>query len=142
MEKEIIVHIGLAKTGTTFLQQKVFPYLNLYFEGASYTPTAKNPIFKELIHCSSYSKNPIYTDENIFNNYKKQLWEYINKNTNNKTHKYLFSFEGLAGSYTHNCNFRYENMQLIKKLFPNAKILFIFRRQDSFVEPKYFTCIY
>ena len=50
---------------------------------------------------------------------------------------FLYSNEGLCGSYAESFRNGFTIGLNIKDLFPNAKILFIFRRQDTFLESLY-----
>ena len=92
-EKKIFIHVGLPKTGTTFLQKHFFPKLDLDYYGN----------------------------------------ELIKKTVNGKT---LFSDESFYG------NFIYERnaeciLDNIKKLYPNANILFVKRNKDKWLHSCY-----
>ncbi len=52
IEKEIFFHVGLGKTGTTFLQYRVFPY----FQGIQYIQRTKYKKSKEIIKDGESSK--------------------------------------------------------------------------------------
>ncbi|MDO5509745.1 MAG: hypothetical protein Q4F57_03510 [Weeksellaceae bacterium] len=51
-QRSIFYHVGLSKTGSTFLQKKVFPYL----EDIEYIPTNKYRKFAKLIPETSHNK--------------------------------------------------------------------------------------
>jgi len=137
MEKKIIVHIGLPKTGTTFLQSKVFPFLNFYYIGTSGEDSDHFPLYQELYRCSYYYNNPIHKDENFINFSKNKLWQYIKDNNKLNSNNYLFSFESLVGATMCDFAFQDENIEMIKNLFPNSKIFFVFRLQHNYAESVY-----
>lgn len=93
----------MPKTGTTWLQQNVFPYM----EDVNYIP------FTEWA-----KRDQLLTSE-------------LDKNKPN-----LYSSEGLAGqSFTNKENqiTGKETLQRIKRLYPNAKIIIVFRNRESWI---------
>lgn len=136
-QREIIVHTGLSKTGTTFLQKNVFPNLNLYFEGASYMKTAQEELLRNLILLSSYIPNPLHYDKSLQCEFKNDLWNYINEKNINNFEKFLFSFESFSGCSLYEYKNQDENIELIKYLFGTPKIFFVFRKQTDWIESQY-----
>ena len=91
----MILHLGLAKTGTSWLQKKVFPLMDVQY-----------------YHVGHY--------------------DVVGKKTDEKT---LFSFEGLSGTpYDDN---RYLLADQLKRLFPEAKIVVVFREKESYIKSLY-----
>lgn len=94
--KQVYFHVGLGKTGTTFLQYRVFPKL----EGLQYIQRTNYRDFKyvRLIENSSDQKFL------VSNEFDKQL--------------------------------EAESLKIVSK-YPNAKIIIVLRRQDSWIASQY-----
>ena len=107
MLKEVIIHIGYPKTGTTWLQQGYFPLVNnYYFFGEKQIP-------RELYI-------PNYKYENI-----KYLKDYFSR-----YEKIIISSESFTGPL----NLMYEYPRYFKKIFNRAKIIIFIRNQvDKYV---------
>ena len=96
---EIYLHIGLHKTGTSFLQKVIFPKIN----GIDFY----NPKLNDL------------------KNIKPKI-------------KTLISNESLAGQpYSFNQTDRYKTLNFIKKLYPNANIIFVKRNPKNWINSLY-----
>lgn len=96
-QPKIFVHIGLPKTGTTFLQEKVFPKMDINF------------ICKENLAIAKLSSKKVN----------------------------LISDEDLSHKLdTFGVN-RYEIAYRIHKLFPNAKIIIVFREKEKWLKSIY-----
>ncbi len=94
---EIFIHVGLPKTGTTFLQEKVFPKMDVNF------------ICKENLATVKLSPNKLnlISDEDL-------------------SHKIdIFGIN------------RYEVADRIHRLFPNAKIIVVFREKKKWLKSLY-----
>jgi len=96
-KKEIYIHIGLPKTGTSFLQEDVFPKMDVNF--IKYLPLkakieGKTLISDESLYGSTYLKN-----ERVASNKKI--------------------------------------MKRLKKLYPNAKIIVVFRDKKNWLKSCY-----
>jgi len=101
-EEELIIHVGLPKCGSTFLQKEIFPKL------------------KNINICNSHINTKLL---------------------NNKIN--LISNESLCG-----CTFNTiqeantnENINRLIKLFPNAKIIIIFRNKQNWLWSYYKECV-
>lgn len=107
--KKVVFHVGLHRTGTTFLQRKVFPKIKeieLFGQGNKrWNPEAK----------LSDKKINLISDENL-------------------------SFGG--ASFREHAKYspkrkRTEKAELIKKLYPNAKIIITVRNKDEWIKSMY-----
>lgn len=120
--KEVFLHIGLHKTGTTFLQEKVFPL----FKDITYLTrpyTQHNFAFNKL----QYADDSLYCKEDILHELEK-----INSN------RLLISDESFSGKPL---NFSYINRSIIakrlKEIFPDAKIMIFIRGQQELLFSHY-----
>lgn len=107
---EIFIHIGLHRTGTTFLQKNVFPKIR----DIEYYGRFKNEFFS------------------VLNNYALSVNTRVNR-------KILISDEGLSTTPFINCNettvFTYADR--LKKIFPTAKIIVTFREKKEWKKSLY-----
>jgi hypothetical protein len=120
---EVFFHIGLQKTGTTFLQRELFSKIK--DSNFQYVDGHDHP----QIFNSFRFQDPIYFDEN-------QVRQEIACLAEGKM-KLLISFEDLSGHPYNAAQARSVIADKIKRCFPNAKILFFVRRQDSFAVSSY-----
>jgi phage terminase small subunit len=134
--KKTVIHVGLPKTATTFLQLNVFPFIeNAFYRGPD--PDANDiEILKPFIHINVYFPHSAFKNTESIKNYKKELYEYIQRE-NILDRNCLFSFESLVGSNFHSFNNQDENIKTMKEIFPEGKILFVFRKQDEWIESQY-----
>lgn len=96
-----IIHVGFPKCASTFLQNKVFPYLDVHFNNAEKTIP---------FHCMEISL--------------AESDKYLKKTDLNDT---LVSYEGIVGDpYTGFTNYR-DRVDLVFKHFPDAKIIVVIR---------------
>lgn len=126
MKNKTTIHIGLHKTGTTFLQHKIFPK----FDECIYLTrpyTQHNHIFNQL----QYADDSLFDIENAINFYSQ---------FDNKT--LLISDESLTGKPLY---FSYINRsiiaQRIKAIFDNPNIVLFIRGQAKILESEYNTYI-
>ncbi len=130
-KKNIILHVGLGKTGTTFLQKKVFPFIENNFYGGVFTqtPSVLDKI-SDLIYKNDmkfYKSIEIENTKNKVNNFVQTL----------KEENIIYSDEGfVAQPYYKNSNNNNVN-NAIKQIFPNAKIFFVFRKQSDWIYSYY-----
>ncbi len=116
----IILHIGIQRTGTTFLQYNIFPNIkeinivNFYrYDGILHDVLPMAEISKLLGDVESFSNKFIRKEINNFSKNDK-----IN----------LFTNENIYCQMFERGDRRYEK---IKKIFPNAKIIFGTRNKDD-----------
>lgn len=120
---EVYFHIGLQKTGTTFLQRELFSKLNapdLQYIDGHFFPKVFNPI---------RFQDPIYFDADTIRKELTSLAQGKNK--------LLVSFEDLSGHPYNAAQSRSVIVDKIKRCFPEAKIIFFLRRQDTFAVSSY-----
>jgi len=119
--QEIICHIGFPKTGTTFLQKKVFPNI----KNVNYLAGGK---IKQLLH------DVVQKDDSFYNKFKTraQLIQLHNSNLN-----MLFSNEQLTG---HHIKTEFPNRTQIARRLKAAgvnKIIITIRNQSDVLESSY-----
>ena len=122
-QKNIILHIGLYKTGSTFIQEHLRNVkqndFKVFLGFSDYT-------FLEMVH--KYLKKP---NNKLYND----ITNIINKE---KSKNILISSEGLLGHQ----HFFYKNISkrfiLLEKLFKKPKYIIFFREQSSIIYSGYF----
>lgn len=130
--KQIILHVGLPKTGTKFIQKMVFNHIeNLYYSGqfsSNWLASDHEKYLKELIYIND--KGVKYWD--------KEKIEKINNFLDSIKEKIvLISAEALSGSpWDLFCN-QAENAYQLKKIFDSPRIFLVFRKQDDWIESYY-----
>ena len=138
-KKNIILHVGAHKTGTTFLQKQVFPFLkNVYYTGLYSKNFDKDEFHEFVCFRDAYNTyklfNPKFSNKKESSEFKK----YVSSFTSNiKEDNFLFSREALFGSSWRGYYNHFENTCLLKEFFPEAKIFLVFRRQDTWIESLY-----
>ena len=116
---DIILHIGLHKTGTTFLQKNFLKNLN--HEYIEYNPPEIMSLL-EIIFVNS---------KNIKNNMLKVKKIVELKNKNKKLKRIFLSSERISQLF---CTNNYEkNLTIIKDIFPKAKIIIFLRYQPDWL---------
>lgn len=133
----IILHIGLAKCASTYLQKKIFPYLeDVYLDWEVIHLDRQNAGKAPLPLASLYPDKEIIKDD-FYNNFKRYLVkkDEILKYAKSLNHsKIILSNE----NYTTPNIEHYSNYSLIlKDIFPKAKIIFIVRNQPDWAESFY-----
>lgn len=136
---QIIVHVGLGKTASTYLQKIVFPHLvepQNYFTSA----TSISKICPWIYHVND--KNPklglTQTEQkkrliNLHSENIKSIKEFIPANSGT----YIISSEGFVGQSYAPLKNAHLNAACIKKQFPNAKILLVLRNQSDYIRSLY-----
>lgn len=121
-----LIHIGLPRTASTFLQRQVFPKINGYdFIGVD--KTFYSTPFQKLL----------YQDESLY----KELGR--NELIDSKAENILLSNELFCGqSFGINATNRTRTALRLKKVFPEAEIILILRNQLSLLESLYAIGVY
>ena len=132
----VLIHIGYHKTGTTWLQNMLFTTENNVFE----------PISKTRKGHSSLARHFVYDDERYclspFDLNQARIQKEI-ENVKRSKHKFeqkipVISHERLSGN-PHSGGFDAKKIaSMLKKTFPNARILIVIREQKSFILSNYF----
>ena len=130
MDKEIFLHIGLPKAGSSFLQEKVFSFLNP--DELCYNPpeisTYLLPEFMRKAHVKrGYSKDEYET-------FRNKIYGFLSYH---KQKKILISNEGLCGMHFGTSIHHKYLRQLMFDLFPTAKIILVFRDQIEWFQSLY-----
>ena len=121
-------HVGLHKTGSTFLQSEVFPKL----EDVNLISFYDNNLLKKDFEYLQ-SINPIFIDENRLDNIKKYFFASKKKilvSSEQFSGNFSFQITGSGGQF-------YLNMEILKRIFPDAKIVIIFRNQLDLIISHY-----
>lgn len=126
--KNIIIHIGMPKSASTFLQKMVFPNLT----DVHYC-TYRNPLFSITRDLEFMHKDLVNIAE-----YRKKADDYIEQIKENNI---LISNEMIFGNPWHNFMNHYDMAELLKLIFPTAKILVIIRKQDDFLASCYLQAV-
>ena len=124
----VFIHVGLHKTGSTFLQSEVFPKL----EDVNLISFYDNDLLKKDFEYLQ-SINPIFIDENRLDNIKKYFFASKKKilvSSEQFSGNFSFQITGSGGQF-------YLNMEILKKIFPDAKIVIIFRNQLDLIISHY-----
>jgi len=103
-----ILHIGMQRTGTTFLQWEVFPKLNIRYISPEFFKYGNIGTLAESYHFIM-KKDTLISNENIW-------------------------YHGIKDDYE---DTRFQRLEIIYKLFPHAKIIFGIRDKDSLLKSLY-----
>lgn len=129
--RDVILHVGVHRTGTTFLQTRCFPYLkgvhHVCLENYEYSDTGSpadrlgrmagtNPLFLDLAAEKAALERSLATVEQ---------------------QTVLISMERWFGSLWYGFFNNQVNSQTFKYLFPSARIILVIRRQDTLLESLY-----
>ncbi|OGI00444.1 MAG: hypothetical protein A2Y25_11890 [Candidatus Melainabacteria bacterium GWF2_37_15] len=133
-KKEIIIHVGAHKTASTFLQEKIFNRLSdIYYTG--WHIKNKNLIDDDPLEMDLPKKlmleNPLSID---FDQEKQRIENFIQTIPENKI---IYSCEGLFGYMNQSYRDNIFLSDALKKIFPNAKIFLVVRKQDTWLESAY-----
>ena len=122
-----IIHIGMPRTASTFLQREYFPHVS-DFEFYGVDRTQYSDVFQKIL----------YQDDSCFNveEIRAELKPITEKNA-------ILSNELFVGQslYLHSTN-RSRTARRLKQFFPNAEIVLMLRNQVSLLESLYSIGIY
>lgn len=133
--KNIYIHIGIQKTGTTFLQELCFPYLKglHYVHKKNYSTPPPDGIVGRLSRIANTS--PLFLDLKKEKDELDCLLQAVKEET------VLISYERLFGNVSFNFYDNFYTTSSLKHLFPRAKIILVIRRQDDLLESLYKQCL-
>ena len=126
----VLIHVGLHKTATTFLQQSFFPGLrgSTFVHATHELPANANPIHRfvrELLF-----RNPVALDVEA---HRRAIETFTDAQPGHT----IVSSEALFGwPFENHVNFL-SNADLLAQVLPDAKIWLVLRRQDSWLESAY-----
>ncbi|MEO1435235.1 MAG: hypothetical protein AAFV80_06830 [Bacteroidota bacterium] len=119
---DTFIHIGMPKTGSTFLQTSVFPKL----EGFHFIPR------KQLVAMDAYSQL-LAADDSLYREERLIEWRDALPEK-----PFLLSDESLSGKLLHwQSSNRSQVARRLQRLFPDAKILLVLRGQQSLILSMY-----
>ena len=129
--KQIILHVGLHKTGTTFLQERVFPALpDVRFVHPLHRPRPNDGPIERFVFELLF-RNAVCLD---FEAHRAAIGAWIEAQPESTI---LISSEALVGwPFENHCNLSH-NAEWLARLFPSAKIWLVVRRQDKWVGSAY-----
>lgn len=144
---DVVIHVGLPKTGSTFLQQKIFPHTykyEFYTTNKQRWPSELNWIYG-INHPSIVSKtiNTNRLDKIKVEGMSVKKWVDLGRDYYESIKKpLLLSSEGLCGVSWNPLINSDVIMHMLKQIFENIKVILIIRRQDKFCESIYKQIIY
>ena len=123
-DKEIVLHVGLPKTASTFLQKRVFPQLDKSL--VCYNPER---VMEQLVKSKKHS----YDAESL-----QALRECLVEELKSISQpKVLISYEQMCGNPWNSFSRFREMTDFMHSLFPNAKIILVLRAQDDWLHSLY-----
>ncbi|NQY09663.1 MAG: sulfotransferase domain-containing protein [Flavobacteriales bacterium] len=135
--KEVLIHIGFHKTGTTWLQNEMFVAQNKTFCPLSTRDNKRSSLAWHFIFDEhQYLLNSFDLNETII---KRELDAILKKKEDQINNRiYVMSHERLCG-YSQSGGFDSSIIAgRIKNIFPKGKILILLREQKSFIKSDYF----
>jgi hypothetical protein len=121
---QVILHIGLHKTGTRFLQREVFD--NLDERRFNYNPEWILSTLKQAMRHPNNSESVKYVFESV------QKWQ---RSKDSRT--LIISDPNISGDmYATHYNYR-AKLQLLSRLFPKATVIYFVRRYSAWLQSAY-----
>lgn len=124
--QQVFIHVGYPKTGTSFLQEQVFPNIgeiNTYWAGDKGIYEVRKLL--DIVRCCNCSFEP----EKIKARFSKII---------SKDKPALITDESLIGDvFSYNCTDMYVTMERIKNVFKNVKIIVGIRDVESITKSLY-----
>ncbi len=127
-EEKVLIHVGLHKTASTYLQQKVFPAVPQFlFLGKSYL--GNNPAFNRLV----YADDSLYRSSLI----REELRLVQEKMAASGVSGLILSEEEFNGHPEYNYLNRGQIARRLAENFPHAEILLVLRGQVGLISSLY-----
>lgn len=129
--RNVILHVGVHRTGTTFLQKRFFPFLEgVHFVCRdNYSDPAAGSAADRLGRIAA--TDPLFLDLGAERAALERSFEPVEQET------ILISMERWFGSMWYGFHNNLVNSQTFKYLFPEARIILTIRRQDTLLESLY-----
>lgn len=129
--KRIVLHVGLHKTATTFLQDRVFPELpGVAFVHPLHTPQPNDgPIERFMLEL--FFRNAACID---LDHHRAAIGAWLDRVEHDTV---LISSEAIVGWPIENHSNLANNSELLHAMFPSAQVILVVRRQDKWVESAY-----
>jgi hypothetical protein len=130
-EKRIVLHVGLHKTATTFLQERVFPALPgvAFVHPLHYPQSSDGPIERFMLEV--FFRNAACID---LDRHREAIHAWLAQVEQDTV---LISSEAIVGWPIENHSNLANNAELLQAMFPNARVILVVRRQDKWVESAY-----
>ena len=128
MKKNIFIHTGMHKSGSSYLQNEIFTRIpEFYFISFFIKSEPSNPIIEFFLFTKKMKKNR-----------KNEFREKINKFINSIPEKNLIiSSEMLNGNPLNGFEDQEENIAYLSYFFKNAKIILVTRKKFEYLESLY-----
>ena len=128
---DVTIHVGLAKAASTYLQEVFFPGVSdATFVHAPWAPTGPTNPIQQFVH-ALLSRNSACLDIPAA---RREIQEFL---AGAGAERVIISSEALFGTpYENHSDFR-NNTDVLAEVFPAAKIWFVVRRQDRWLESMY-----
>ena len=120
----VILHIGLHKTGTRFLQREVFGQLDP--SRFNYNPEPLWPVLRQAVRHPGNQERAARTREAI------EEWR-----ASEDKRTLVLSEPHISGDMFANHHDYAENLELMRELFPEAEIIFFVRKQSDWLQSAY-----
>ncbi len=134
--KDVLIHIGFHKTGTTWMQNHLFESDNNAFEPLSLYPKGQSTLAQDfVVDKEGYMLSPFDGNMKVIQDELKNLFD---KKPQLKYKIPIISHERLSGN-PHAGGFDAEKIsRVLQYVFPQAKVLITIREQSSFLLSNYF----
>lgn len=129
--KRIVLHVGLHKTATTFLQERVFPHLPgvAFVHPLHYPRPSDGPIERFMLDV--FFRNAACIDMDA---HRRAITAWLDGVAEPCV---LISSEAIVGWPIENHMNLAGNAELLHAMFPSASVVLVVRRQDKWVESAY-----
>lgn len=134
-EKQIFLYVGPHKSGSFYLRDQIFPYVEDIFD----VRTRDGYVIEHLLNAAA--ENPLFLDTPAL---KKKLGDRLGSVDEAKIvisdPDFFGAYEQMVAPYLFNTKQFWDNAhktRLLSELFPDAKVILTPRRQDTWIESYY-----